>query len=198
MRVLPRRSTTRGAALLVALVMALAGSACAPSPDGSTGLTPDQLFGGGSYPIELVVEPQTLTSEFSFFGLATCTSTVVTPSADLTGTLTLTPAEMSPDLRIVTIPGATLELPGSTISLGSVSLTCDGTRIGTAGLSLRFDGAASVQAAVLDTDAATVTLADPTIELTNVQVSFSGAAAGTPPLDLDPITLAIPTLDVDL
>ena len=127
-----------------------------------------------------------------------CTVTAVTPSVDLRGTLTVGPAEMSPELRFVEIPGATLDLPGSTISAGSASLTCDGELVGALGLSLRFDAGASVQSAVLDTTERTLTLSEPTITLTDVQVVLGGPAGATPPIDLDPITMSVPTLDIGI
>jgi len=186
----------RGALVAAATLVALVASACAPTPDGAADPTPEDLFAGGTYPIELVVEPQTVTNEFSLFGMSTCTVTAVTPSVDLRGTLTVGPAEMSPELRFVEIPGATLDLPGSTISAGSASLTCDGELVGALGLSLRFDAGASVQSAVLDTTERTLTLSEPTITLTNVQVVLGGPAGTTPPIDLDPITVSVPTLDI--
>ena len=178
---------------MIAVVCWLA-SACAPPPEG----TAADLFEGGTYPIDVVVEPQTVTTEFSLFGLATCTSTAVTPSVDLHGSLTVAPAELDPAMSRVSIPGATLELPGSTVSAGSLSLTCNGTHLGTIGVSLQFDGAASVQAAVLDTTAGTISLTDPTLTLTNVRATFAGAPAGTAPTPLDPITVTVPTVDVDV
>lgn len=175
-------------------VAAVAMTGCTPPPASEA----VDLFEGGTYPVEIVVTPQTVTTEFSLFGLTTCTSTAVTPSVDVHGTLTVAPAELDPGLTRVTIPGATLELPGSTVSAGSLSLTCNGTAIGTIGVSLQFDGAASVQAAVLDTVAGTVSLTDPTITLTDVRATFAGAPAGTAPTPLDPITVTVPDIDVEV
>lgn len=192
MRVLmDRRPITTWAVALVA-VAAAALAACTPAPES----TVTDLFEGGTYPIEVVIEPQTVTTEFSLFGLVDCTSTSVTPSVDLRGTLTVAPAELDPGLTRVTIPGASLELPASTVSAGSLSLSCNGTQLATIGVALQFDGAAAVQAAVLDVPTGTLSLTDPTLTLTNVRATFAGAPAGAAPTPLAPITVTIPTVDV--
>jgi hypothetical protein len=190
----PMGRIVRHVSIMGIAVLAMAASACTPPPEGDA---PD-LFEGGTYSIDVVVEPQTVTTEFSLFGLATCTSTAVTPSVDLHGSLTVAPAELDPALSRLSIPGASLDLPGSTVSAGSLSLACNGNHLGTIGVSLQFDGAASVQDAVLDTAAGTISLSDPTITLTNVRATFAGAPAGTAPTQLDPITVAVPTIDVDV
>jgi hypothetical protein len=197
MRVPVRRRVRAGAITLIALTT-LAVSACAPPPEGGPADVPDAatLFEGGSFPVEIVVEPQTVTTEFSLFGMATCTSTSVTPSVDLRGALTVAPAELDPDLTRVTIPGATLELPDATVSAGSLSLSCNGAHLGTIGVSLQFDALASVQSVVLDTGTGTLTLTDPTITLTDVRATFAGGPPGAAPMPLEPVTVTVPTIDV--
>lgn len=202
MRVPGRRQRRTTCTVLVLSLLMVAG-ACAPAPgdagDGGSGdavVDPTEWFLGGTYPIELVVEPQTVTTEFSFFGLATCTTTSVTPSVDLRGTLTVQPAQLDPSLTRLTIPGARLELPDATVSAGSLSLHCDDVLIGAIGVSLRFDATVQVGAVVLDTAASTLTLTDPTLTLEDVQVSLSGAPPGTAPTPLAPITVTVPSLDV--
>lgn len=175
-------------------VATMAVSACAPAPaDG-----PTSMFEGGTFAVDVVVEPQTVTTEFSLFGLTTCTSTTVTPSVDVHGTLTVAPAELDASFSRITIPGASLELPGSTVSAGSLSLTCNGTNLGTLGVSLQFDGAASVQSVVLDPGAGTLSLTSPTVTLTDVRATFAGAPPGTAPTPLAPITVTVPDVAVDL
>lgn len=190
----PTVRVLRAASIAAMAVMALALGACTAPPEGEA---PD-LFAGGTYAIDIVVEPQTVTTEFSFLGLATCTATSVTPSVDVHGTLTVAPAELDPSLSRVTIRGASLELPGSTVSAGSLSLRCNDTHVGTIGVSLQFDGAASVRSVVLDPAAGTLTLADPSITLTDVRATFAGVPAGTAPTQLGPITVTVPTIDVDV
>ena len=172
----------------------LAVSACAPPPAAEA----VDLFEGGTYPVEIVVAPQTVTTEFSLFGLVSCTSTSVTPSVDVRGTLTVAPAELDPAITRVTIPGASLDLPGATVSAGSLSLTCDDTVLGTIGVSLQFDAAAAVRSVVLDTEAGTLSLAEPTLTLTEVRATFAGAPAGTAPTPLAPISVTVPSIDVEL
>lgn len=197
MRVPLDRRTSRTWAIALVAVAAVALGACAPPPEAPE--TPvSNLFSGGTYPIEIEVAPQTVTKEFSFFGLATCTATAVTPSVDIDGSLTVAGAVISPSLTRVTIPGASLDLPASTVSAGSLSLTCDGTHVGTVGVSLQFDGAASIQSVVLDVAENTLSLTDPTITLTNVRATFAGAPPGTAPTLLDPITVRVPSIDVEL
>lgn len=197
MRVPLDRRTSRTWAVALVAVAAVALGACAPPPEAPE--TPvANLFSGGTYPIEIEVAPQTVTKEFSFFGLATCTATAVTPSVDIDGSLTVAGALISPSLTRVTIPGASLDLPASTVSAGSLSLTCDGTHVGTLGVSLQFDGAASIQSVVLDVTENTLSLTDPTITLTNVRATFAGAPPGTAPTPLDPITVRVPSIDVEL
>ena len=197
MRVPLDRRTSRTWAVALVAVAAVALGACAPPPEAPESPVPN-LFSGGTYPIEIEVAPQTVTKEFSFFGLATCTATAVTPSVDIDGSLTVAGAVISPSLTRVSIPGASLELPASTVSAGSLSLTCDGTHVGTLGVSLQFDGAASIQSAVLDVAENTLSLTDPTITLTNVRATFAGAPPGTAPTSLDPITVTVPSIDVAL
>jgi hypothetical protein len=192
MRVPNGRGTVRMWVVAAVAVTAAVATACAPPPEADLG----DMFEGGTYPVEIVVEPQTVTTEFSLFGLVNCTSTSVTPSVDIRGSLTVAPAELDPGLTEVTIPGASLELPASTVSAGSLTLSCNGSQLGTIGVSLQFDGAASVQAAVLDLAAGTISLGDPTITLTNVRATFAGAPAGTAPTPLAPITVTVPTIDV--
>lgn len=183
-----------GAATLVAAI-ALLGAACAPPPDA---VAAPSMFDGGTYEFEVVVESQTVTTEFSVLGLTRCTTTAVTPSVDLRGTMTLAPAELPDGLTSVRIPSASVQIPRATVSAGSLSLSCDGHHIGTIGLSVQFSAAASVQSATLDTVARTVTLADPTLSITDALVTFTGAPAGTAPVPLDPITITVPTIDVDV
>ncbi len=156
------------------------------------------LFEGGTYPIEIAVAPQTVTTQFDAFGLAQCEATTTTPSVDIDGTLTVAPAEIAPGLDRVVIPGATLELPGSRVSVGSLSLTCDGEHVGSIGVSVEFDATASVGAAVLDVGAASLSLADPTISITDASARFAGGPAGDTVVELDPITVTVPTVSVDV
>jgi hypothetical protein len=192
MRVPMDRRPMRTWAVALVAVAAAALAACTPAPESSV----SDLFEGGTYPVEVVIEPQTVTTEFSLLGLVDCTSTSVTPSVDLRGTLTVAPAELDPGLTRATIPGASLELPASTVSAGSLSLSCNGTHLATIGVALQFDGAAAVQTAVLDVPTGTLSLMDPTLTLTNVRATFAGAPAGAAPTPLDPITVTIPTIDV--
>ena len=156
------------------------------------------LFEGGTYPIEIAVAPQTVTTDVDLFGLAQCEATTTTPSIDIDGTLTVAPAEIAPGLDRVVIPGATLELPGSRVSVGSLSLTCDGEHVGSIGVSVEFDATASVGAAVLDVGAASLSLADPTISITDASATFAGGPAGDTVVELDPITVTVPTVSVDV
>ena len=188
------RRAVRTASITIGAVVMLAVSACAPPPAAEA----VDLFEGGTYPVEIVVAPQTVTTEFSLFGLVSCTSTSVTPSVDVRGTLTVAPAELDPAITRVTIPGASLDLPGATVSAGSLSLTCDDTVLGTIGVSLQFDAAAAVRSVVLDTEAGTLSLAEPTLTLTEVRATFAGAPAGTAPTPLAPISVTVPSIDVDL
>lgn len=190
----PQHGVVRASVVAVIAAVAVVAAACAPPPEADVA----DWYEGGTYPIELVVEPQTVTTEFTVFGLVECTSSAVTPSLDLRGTLTVAPAQLDPAASSVVIPGATVELPGASVSAGSLSLTCNGTHIGTVGVSLAFDAAASVRSVVLDTQAGSLTLADPTLTLTDVRATFAGAPSGTEPLPLDPITVTVPTLDVAL
>lgn len=187
----PSRRLRAGAITLLALGALVAG-ACTPPPEP----TPTDWFEGGTYPVEVIVASRTVTTEFSWFGLATCTSTAVTPSVELRGTLTVAAVELDPAAATVTIPGASLELPSSTVSAGSWSLTCDGTHLGTIGVSLQFDAAASVRSVVLDPSASTLRLADPTLALTGIRATFAGMPPGTAPTPLAPVTVTVPTLDV--
>ena len=188
------RRAVRTASITIGAVVMLAVSACAPPPAAEA----VDLFEGGTYPVEIVVAPQTVTTEFSLFGLVSCTSTSVTPSVDVRGTLTVAPAELDPAITRVTIPGASLDLPGATVSAGSLSLTCDDTVLGTIGISLQFDAAAAVRSVVLDTEAGTLSLAEPTLTLTEVRATFAGAPAGTAPTPLAPISVTVPSIDVEL
>lgn len=188
------RRAVRTASITIGAVVMLAVSACAPPPAAEA----VDLFEGGTYPVEIVVAPQTVTTEFSLFGLVSCTSTSVTPSVDVRGTLTVAPAELDPAITRVTIPGASLDLPGATVSAGSLSLSCDDTVLGTIGVSLQFDAAAAVRSVVLDTEAGTLSLAEPTLTLTEVRATFAGAPAGTAPTPLAPISVTVPSIDVDL
>lgn len=188
------RRAVRTASITIGAVVMLAVSACAPPPAAEA----VDLFEGGTYPVEIVVAPQTVTTEFSLFGLVSCTSTSVTPSVDVRGTLTVAPAELDPAITRVTIPGASLDLPGATVSAGSLSLACDDTVLGTIGVSLQFDAAAAVRSVVLDTEAGTLSLAEPTLTLTEVRATFAGAPAGTAPTPLAPISVTVPSIDVEL
>ena len=188
------RRAVRTASITIGAVVMLAVSACAPPPAAEA----VDLFEGGTYPVEIVVAPQTVTTEFSLFGLVSCTSTSVTPSVDVRGTLTVAPAELDPAITRVTIPGASLDLPGATVSAGSLSLTCDDTVLGTIGVSLQFDAAAAVRSVVLDTEGGTLSLAEPTLTLTEVRATFAGAPAGTAPTPLAPISVTVPSIDVEL
>lgn len=186
-------------------VAALLAGACSASPASGGGgaggaLVPDvaKVFAGGTFPVELVVEPQTVVAEFPLFGVIPCTSTTVTPSVDVRGTLTVAPATLAPDLSKITIPGASLELPGATVSAGSLSLACNGIHLGAVGVSLRFDALASVAEVVLDPVARTLTLAEPSVTVTNVRATFTGAPPGTSPTPLAPVTVAAPTVTVAL
>ena len=181
-----------GAATLIAAV-ALLSAACAPPPDG----TPESsMFDGGTYAIEVDVESQSHSVDYMLWDLIPCTTTVTSPAVDLDGTVTLAPAEMADGLTSVRIPSASVQIPRATITVGSLSLSCDGHHIGSVGLTLQFSAAASVQSATLDTVAGTVTLADPTLTITDASVAFTGA--GLEPVQLDPITVTVPTISVDL
>jgi hypothetical protein len=183
-----------GAATMIA-ALALLGAACAPSPDGA----PDpSMFDGGTYAIDVDVESQTHSVEYMLWGFVSCTTTVTSPAVDLSGTVTLAPAEMPEGLTSVRIPSASVQIPRATISVGSLSLSCDGHHIASVGLTLQFSAAASMQSATLDTVAGTVTLADPTLTITDASVTFTGDGAGLAPVQLDPITVTVPTLQVDL
>jgi hypothetical protein len=183
-----------GAAALIAAV-ALLGAACTPPPEG----TPESsMFDGGTYAIEVDVESQSHSVDYMLWGLVSCTTTVTSPAVDLSGTMTLAPAEMPDGLTSVRIPSASVQIPRANISVGSLSLSCDGHHIGTVGLAMQFSAAGSVQSATLDTVARTVTLSDPTLSITDATVTFDGTAAGNAPVALDPITVTVPTISIDL
>lgn len=192
------RRYVRGAAVAALAAVAVLAGACAPAPGADPGEAVADLFEGGTYPIAVDVAPQTYTAEFDVFGMATCTATATTAEVDIDGSLTLQPAELAPGLDRVTIPGAVLELPGSRVSAGSLSLSCDGQHVGSIGVSIEFDGSASVQSAVLDVPSGTVSLTDPTISVTNARVTFAGGPGGSTPVPLDPITVTVPTVSVDV
>lgn len=185
-------------------IAALVAGACSAAPtsgdDAGSALVPDvaTVFAGGTFPVELVVEPQTVVAEFPLLGVIQCTSTTVTPSVDIRGALTVAPAAIAPDLSKVTIPGASLELPGATVSAGSLALECNGIQLGSIGVSLQFDALATVAEVVLDPAAGTLTLADPSVTLTNVRATFAGAPQGTSPTPLAPVTVTAPSIDVAL
>lgn len=181
-----------GVATLIAAV-ALLSAACAPPPDGAPEAS---MFDGGTYAIEVDVESQTHSVEYMLWGVVSCTTTVTSPAVDLSGTMTLAPAEMPDGLSSVRIPSASVQIPQANISVGSLSLSCDGHHIGKVGLTLQFSAAASVQSATLDIVAGTVTLADPTLTITDASVAFTGS--GLEPVQLDPITVTVPTISVDL
>ena len=184
--------------------MAVVLGACAPTPGAEPGdpARPGQpafdLFDGGSYPVEIVVAPQTVTTDVDLFGLAQCEATTTTPSIDIDGTLSVAPAELAPGMDRLVIPGATLELPGSKVSVGSLSLSCDGEHVGSIGVSVEFDATASVGAAVLDVGEASLSLADPTISISDAHATFAGGPSGDTVVELDPITVTVPTVSVDV
>lgn len=191
MRVPATRTFRTGAVALLAAAAAL--SACAPQPEP---LGPE-LFEGGSYPVEIVVEPQDVTTEFTFLG-SQCSSTTTTPSVDVRGTLTVEPAELDPAAASVVLPGAELDLPGGTVSAGSVSLSCSGSPLGSVGLQLKFDALATTTSVVLDTSASTLTMTDPTVTLRNARITFTGAAAGLPAVPLGPVEVSVPSILIEL
>lgn len=201
-----RRRAARVAMSAALCAVALLGAACAPDP-GPLGpaeseqeaAAPD-WFAGGTFPIEVSLPARTVSTTFALFGgPTTCTTTVVTPSVELPGaTVTLAPVEIDPSGASVTIPSASVDLPRATISLGSLTLRCDGHHIGSIGMSVQFDGAASVGTARLDVATNTVTLTDPTLSITNASLRFTGAPAGLGPVPLDPYHLTVPSVDVPL
>jgi hypothetical protein len=167
----------------------------------AVGCTPPpvaEVFDGGTFPVRIEVAPQTVTTEFDILGLVQCSSTTVTPEVDIDGTLTVAPAALSEDSTKVTVPAAALELPASRVSAGSFSLTCDGNHVLTIGATLDFSATASVQTAVLDTEARTLELTDPTITITDARLLLAGAPEGTEPVELDPIDVTVPTISVPL
>lgn len=183
--------------LAVALigVVTLVSAACSPTPEGET--TPD-WFAGGTFPVEVSIPSQTTSATFDLlWGLGTCTTTVTTPSVEIPdGTLTLDPVEIDPSAATVTIPEASLDLPGSTISAGAISLRCNDAHIATIGLSIAFDGAASVQTATIDTATNTVTLAETELSITNASLAF--AWEGATPVPLAPFTTTVPSISLPL
>jgi hypothetical protein len=145
------------------------------------------------------VPPQSFDRTFPVLGgLGTCTAAATTPSLHLHGTATLAAAVPDPAGGSATISSARVELPGSTVSAGTLSLTCFGQVVGRIGFSVDFDGVATVRSARLDVASRAVTLTDPTITVTNASVVFSGAPAGATPVALDPFTLTVPTIHVTL
>jgi hypothetical protein len=183
-----RRAT---ATAVLAGVLALLAAACAPAP-GDPGTPGDGTFGGGTYPIEVAVPAQTVTSTFDLFGLGTCTTTTTTPSFRLPGTATLSAVEIDPDLTSVVVPEASIVLPGATVSAGSLALECFGVPLGSVGLAVDFDGAAEVRSARLDVATRTVTLTDPVVSITNASLTIGDL----PPVPIDPFTVTVPTIDV--
>lgn len=191
-----RREARSNRAARTSLVVGLAVAAmvavgCTPPPVA-------EMFDGGTYPVRIEVEPQTVTTEFDILGLVQCSSTTVTPEVDVDGTITVAPAELSDDTTKVTIPSASLQLPASRVSAGSFSLTCDGNQVLTIGATLDFSATAAVQTAVLDTEARTLELTDPTITITDARLLLAGAPEGTQPVELDPIDVTVPTISVPL
>lgn len=189
----------RRTAAVVLAVVTLASLGCAAPPEGAQDPagTPS-WFAGGTFPIDVSVPPQTASATFPvLWGLATCTSTVTTPSVEIPGaTATLAAVELDPFAGTVTIPHASVVLPRSTISAGSLSLSCDGHHIGTVGLAIEFEGSASAGTARLDTVTRTVTVTDPTLSITDGSVTFGGAGSGAAPVPLDPFEVTVPTFRV--
>jgi hypothetical protein len=189
----PSVRTIRTSAVALATVGVTALSACAP-PSAPAG---PEIFSGGTYPVEIVVEPQEVTTDFTFLG-SSCSATTTTPSVDVRGTLTVEPAELDPASASVILPGAELDLPSGTVSAGSISLTCNGSSLGSVGLQLRFDALATSTSVVLDTSASTLTMTDPSVSLRNARVTFTGAAAGLPEVPLGPVEVTVPSILIEL
>jgi hypothetical protein len=186
------RTHRMGRAVLLAALMGVVAlsASCAPAPPSSE--PPADIFAGGTYPIELVVPSQTASHRFDLFGLGTCTTTTTTPSFRLVGTATLAAAELSPGLTSVVIPEASVDLPGATVSAGSVALECFGVRLGSVGLTVNFDGAAIARSARLDLATRTVTFLDPALSITNASFTLDGLK----PVPLDPFKVTVPSIDV--
>jgi hypothetical protein len=190
----------RGRALMATallIVVAALGTACAPAPSPAAAPTSEQepainIFAGGTYPLSLAVPAQVARYDFDFFGLGTCTTVTTTPSFRLVGTMTLGAMELDPNLTAVIIPSAAVSFPGAVVSAGSVVLECLGIRIGSVGLTVNFDGAASVRAARLDLTRSTVTLLDPVLSITNASFRLGDFQ----PVPLDPFTANVPSIDI--
>ena len=173
------------AVLAVATVAVLA--ACTPMP-GTT------LEDGGTYVVEVSIPSQQVTNEFPLpFGLGSCVAAVNTPEVEVPGTtVEVPPFEYTPGAPTATIPQVTFELPRTRVSAGYFSLTCLGFELGRIGLSIEFDGVATIQSATLNMANNQITLNDTTLEVNDAEVTFAGAPAGTEPVRLDPFTLEIP------
>lgn len=187
-----RRLARSAAALLVVVVI---GAGCAPPLEP---LDAPRWFDGGTYALDLDVPPSTVETTYPIFGgLVTCTTVVTTPSLEVPeASLTLSPVALDVPRGTVTIPEATVQLPQARLSVGAVSLSCDGQKIGSAGLELRFDAAASTGTAELDVATGQVTLGAPTIQVSNARLVFTGAPSGLGPVLLPPLDLELPTVTV--
>lgn len=187
------RIATRAVPLFAVALLALVAAACSPAP-GTT------LVDGGDYEIGVTVPSQQITNEFELpLGLGTCVTAVTTPEVDVPGTTVRLPAfELDAETMSVTLPEVSVRLPRSRVSAGTFSLTCLGHVIASIGVTIELDALVSVQSATLDVERGLVTLAEPTLTVTDAVATFAGMPEGTPPVPLDPIVLALPELEIKL
>ncbi|MHB1137668.1 MAG: hypothetical protein ACYC2O_01845 [Microthrixaceae bacterium] len=178
-------------AAIVALASVAVLAACTPSP-GTT------LEDGGTYVVEVSIPSQQVTNEFPLpFGLGSCVAAVNTPEVEIPGTtVEVPPFEYTVGSPTATIPEVSFELPRTRVSAGYFSLTCLGHELGRIGLSIEFDGVATIQSATLDIASHRVTLNDTTLQVNDAELTFPGAPAGTAPVQLDPFTLEIPPFQI--
>jgi hypothetical protein len=172
----------------MAIVMALGvAAACSPQPGAL-------VVPGGTYDLDLRLPPRHAAETFDLWIFGTCTLTVDTPEVRLEGaTLTVGQGVVDQVAGTVTIPDGKVVVPRSTVPLGTISLHCDGQPVGSLSLTLEVEATASLRAVVYHPGDRILTLTDPTLTIPTVMLTVGGDVT-LPPIDLGPITVAIPTV----
>lgn len=166
-----RRLARRGPLVAVAMVVALAGAACAPpsGPAGPGGI--DVNFG----PLTIPLPPIEVRPPATTIPLGICNIGYQPPGVQIVGaTVTIPGIRVDPNQPIITVPNVVVTIPQLRIPLSTVGLQCGLLQL-TTQVDLIIPSTVVIKAATLNLNARTITLQDPTF-------TINGAGLGIPGL----------------
>ncbi len=179
----------RGPLVAIAVVLALFGAACTPSPDDPGSI--DIPFGPITVPLPPIgAVPPPVTVD-----LILCQVGYVPPAITIrNATVTIPGLRINPNTTEVGVPNVSVNLPQNNLHLPGAYLSCLGLG-GATEVALVIPAQVHVRSAMLNLQTGVLSLNNPTITVTGVGVNLFGLGLIVP---MPPFPIQLPTITVPL